>query len=59
MVEACHFIQNQYQYIIMFIGLTVVAHSVLVSNESNKYILRKIIGFVITVIGCVLLYIRN
>lgn len=59
MVNVLNFLFSIYHYIIIFIGLVLVAYFFISSNENNKYVAYKIIGIIITVVGCIIMYIRK
>lgn len=59
MVCIINVLKSNYFHILIFLGILIFAYSILTSNRANKKYLGKILGCLITIVGCICMYIEK
>lgn len=59
MVSIINFLKSNYENILIFLGIVIFAYSILTSDETNKKYVGKILGGLITLIGCICMYVNS
>ena len=59
MVSIINFLKSNYENLLIFLGIVIFAHSILTSDETNKKYVGKILGGLITLIGCISIYVNT
>lgn len=57
MVSIINFLKSNLYNILIFLGIVIFAYSILTSDETNKKYVGKILGGLITLIGCICKYV--
>ncbi len=56
MESIINFLKSNLDSILIFLGIVIFAYSILISDETNKKYVGKIIGVLITLFGCIWKY---
>ncbi len=59
MINILNLLKSKYMYILIFFGIYILAYSILSSDGENKKILKKILGCLLIIIGCISMYIKS
>ena len=59
MVSILNFLKSRYMYILIFFGIFILAYSMLSSDGENKKMLKKILGCLLILIGCISMYLKS
>lgn len=59
MVSIINFLKSNLYNILIFLGIVIFAYSILTSDETNKKYVGKILGGLITLIGCIYMYVNS
>ena len=59
MMSILNFLKSKYMYILIFFGIYILAYSILSSDGENKKMLKKILGCLLIIIGCISMYIKS